>query len=376
MTRLPHVDSMRGIAILLVVMVHTAQSVDGKPEALRLFTDYGQMGVQAFFVASAYTLCHSWFGRADEGDRLSAFWIRRYFRIAPLYFLGIPLYLLVETLWSAARGDGAVVPPQYLDAWNILANLAFVHGFVPAANNNIVPGGWSIGTEMAFYAVFPLLAAVLSAAAARGRTALLATAVAAVALSQAGLGPAMALTGLQIGNNGFLYFNLLVQLPVFVFGMLYYMLERDGCWPLRGAAGNAIGLAAGTAATLLVWYGDHPLRFAWIPVAAALSFLCLFRLLALCPAANPRWLRRLGELSFSIYLLHFVFAHKLVYAVAEEVVALIGPVAAVAVFVPATVGVTAWLARWTERWIERPGIALGRRLIAARRARAGLVGAG
>lgn len=376
MTKLPHVDSMRGIAILLVVMVHTAQSVDAKPEALRLFTDYGQMGVQVFFVASAYTLCHSWFGRAEAGDRLSAFWIRRYFRIAPLYCLGIPLYLLVETLWSAARGEGAAVPPQYLDASNILANLAFVHGFVPEANNNIVPGGWSIGTEMAFYAVFPLLAWALSAAAARGRPALLAMAVAAVALSQTALGPAMALTGLDIGNNGFLYFNLLVQLPVFVFGMVYYALERDGGWPLRGVAANAFGLAAGTAATLLVWHSAFALRFAWIPVTAGLSFLCLFRLLALCPAAHPRWLRRLGELSFSIYLLHFIFAHKLVYAVAADVTAVVGPVVAVAVFVPATVWATAWLARGTERWIERPGIALGRRIIAARRTRAGLAGRG
>lgn len=376
MTRFPYVDSMRGIAILLVVMVHTAQSVDGKPEALRMFTDYGQMGVQAFFVASAFTLCHSWFGRAEPDGRLSAFWIRRYFRIAPLYCLGIPLYALVEALWSAARGGAAAVPAQYHDPSNILANLLFVHGFVPEANNSIVPGGWSIGTEMAFYAVFPLLAWCVAAAAGRGRAALLATAVVAVALSQAGLRLAMAFTGLDIGNNGFLYFNLLVQLPVFVFGMVYYVLDRDGRWPLRGVAGNALGLAAGTLATLLVWYGESPLRFAWIPVTAALSFLCLFRLLALCPAANPAWLRRLGELSFSIYLLHFIFAHKLVYAIAADVAALVGPVVAVAIFVPATVLATAVLARATERCVERPGIAFGRRLIAARHARRGLARAG
>jgi peptidoglycan/LPS O-acetylase OafA/YrhL len=370
MQKLGNVDGIRGLAILMVVMVHTAQSVDGKPDALRVFTDYGQMGVQLFFVASAFTLCHSWFGRSDGEDRLRAFWLRRYFRIAPMYYLGIPLYALVEAAWAVyANGAALALPAQYREPAHVLANLTFVHGFVPAANNSIVPGGWSIGTEMAFYALFPLLATLLAAFARRGRTALLLAALGTVALSQAGLTLAMHFTGLEIGNNGFLYFNLIVQLPVFVFGIVYYLLDRADSWPLRGVGANALGVVAGTAATLLLWYGALPLRFAWLPVAAGLSFVCLFALFARLPALSPRWLRRLGELSFSIYIVHFLFAHKLVYAVAAEVVAAIGPVVATLLFVPATVLASAALARLSERWVERPGIALGRRVIAALRAR-------
>lgn len=54
--KLKHIDALRGIAVLLVILVHTSQSIPGISLPLRYFSKYGQMGVQLFFIISAYTL--------------------------------------------------------------------------------------------------------------------------------------------------------------------------------------------------------------------------------------------------------------------------------------------------------------------------------
>ena len=57
--KLDYIDIARGIAILMVMLVHTSQAVNGVSQLVGDIDRYGQMGVQLFFVASAYTLCFS-----------------------------------------------------------------------------------------------------------------------------------------------------------------------------------------------------------------------------------------------------------------------------------------------------------------------------
>ena len=40
---------------------------------------------------------------------------------------------------------------------DVLLNMVFLHALSPTAINNVVPGGWSIGVEMLFYMIAPLL---------------------------------------------------------------------------------------------------------------------------------------------------------------------------------------------------------------------------
>ena len=139
--KLEFVDRMRGAAILLVIAVHFTQ-VFSDP-LVRAAGSVGQVGVQLFFVASAFTLCRSAdqrgaAGRAAEAHPLRNFYIRRLLRIAPLYWLALAIY----TLRGVLRGETLFFTPL-----NIGANALFVHGLVPSANNTIVPGGWSIGAR-------------------------------------------------------------------------------------------------------------------------------------------------------------------------------------------------------------------------------------
>jgi peptidoglycan/LPS O-acetylase OafA/YrhL len=94
--KLDHVDSLRGIAILMVMLVHTAQSVPELPRWVLTITKYNQLGVQLFFVVSAITLCFSADRRSEEIDKTKKYLIRR--------FSGSPLYIILGssgTFYSA-----------------------------------------------------------------------------------------------------------------------------------------------------------------------------------------------------------------------------------------------------------------------------------
>ncbi|NLZ74162.1 MAG: acyltransferase family protein, partial [Bacteroidales bacterium] len=96
--KLQYVDSMRGIAILMVILVHSSHPITDIKTFDWLIASYGQMGVQLFFVASAFTLCLSADYRKYECNKIRNYAIRRYFRIAPLYYFGIIVYLVLDSL--------------------------------------------------------------------------------------------------------------------------------------------------------------------------------------------------------------------------------------------------------------------------------------
>jgi peptidoglycan/LPS O-acetylase OafA/YrhL len=90
--KIEHIDSLRGVAILMVILVHTSQSITGNRMWVDIIAEYGQLCVQLFFVISAYTLCMSGKVRAEEKHATKIFYIKRFFRIAPHYYLGIVFY--------------------------------------------------------------------------------------------------------------------------------------------------------------------------------------------------------------------------------------------------------------------------------------------
>jgi exopolysaccharide production protein ExoZ len=145
-------DLLRGVAILLVVLVHCAQVTTSIVPGLGWFaTHYGELGVPLFFIVSGYTMMLTFGDRADLAATRS-FYIRRVFRIAPLFWAAIFLYLLLT------KGEGFKAwAPAGVSASDILLTFFFLHGSSVTAFNSVVPGGWSIAVEMQFYLLFPLI---------------------------------------------------------------------------------------------------------------------------------------------------------------------------------------------------------------------------
>jgi exopolysaccharide production protein ExoZ len=151
-TRNHPLDLLRGAAVLMVVVAHCASMTTGVIPGLNAFAaDYGQLGVQLFFIVSGYTMMLTFGDRLDLPAALS-FYIRRAFRIVPLFWIAILFYLLM----TKGRGftDWA---PDGIGTADVLLTFLFLHWSSVTAFNSIVPGGWSIGVEMQFYLLFPLL---------------------------------------------------------------------------------------------------------------------------------------------------------------------------------------------------------------------------
>ncbi len=145
--KLRYIDAIRGIAILSVIAVHTSQhGTNLYPKLIQNLMNEGARGVQLFYVASAFTLFLSYnYRKGKEIHTNRNFYLRRYFRIAPLYYLGIIYYFLFYS-------------SETTSAFNVFSNFLFVHGLSPYWIDNLVPGGWSITVEMTFYLIFPFIA--------------------------------------------------------------------------------------------------------------------------------------------------------------------------------------------------------------------------
>jgi peptidoglycan/LPS O-acetylase OafA/YrhL len=347
----------------MVIIVHHSQRFENIPAIPKMLTAYCQMGVQLFFVASAFTLCASYDIRSDEPHPLSSFFIRRIFRIAPLYYFGIGFYMVADL---AMRHAGLVKGATNYTPLNVTANILFVHGFVPDAFNSVVPGGWSIATEMAFYALFPALFASFRWLHRRGGLPLIATVVAGALIVDAALQLAViAWFGKGIANNNIFYCSIINQLPVFLIGMAGYAAIRydDAFRPYP--ARDAIAFVVFTLVALWLMNGGESLPMIFLPSASAMAFLFMLNL-ARTFVHRAGVIEKVGQASFSMYVFHFVFAlwiTKIVVAALKAAV----PVAALYVGTLAlTILCTYGMATVSKLLIEDRFIDFGRRWIRKR----------
>lgn len=296
--KLAFIDALRGVAVIGVLFTHCIQmSFDyGRQITTPLdrflynFFYSGMYGVQLFFVVSAFTMLHSFYGRLGEPNASRNFFIRRFFRIAPMFYLGIFAYIPVHFF-----AMGAIY-----DWWGYVLTLFFVHGFSMKHINTIVPGGWSISVEFMFYLLVPSLAKVIK------------TLQSAIIFTVLMLFLCIGAYALAINQKWplleweFAFYWMPNQLVVFGCGFILFFLcqsrlamqptqaERIGWWV------SFIGL--------ILTAGWHPggilghLPFAALFVAWAF-FTCTYRPKIIV----NKFFERVGVLSFSLYIWHYMF---------------------------------------------------------------------
>jgi peptidoglycan/LPS O-acetylase OafA/YrhL len=299
-SKLAFVDALRGLAILAVAAVHCGQyGSNNYPAPVVHAISKGAMGVQLFYVMSAFTLFLSHRGRQGKEEHPDRnFFIRRLFRIAPMYWLGIVYYLWQNgtgpNTWTGSDGG--------ITIGNIAANVLFLHGLHPNWFNSLVPGGWSIGVEMLFYCTIPWLCKKVVDLH-RALLFLLISLVVAFALH----------VGLLLWHpladdwlwREFLFYYLPNQLPVFALGIILFHLlygdaEEPKAWVVLAlGASLLVRLLSGTG----VLFPDH--------VLFGCAFLAAAWALARWPTraiVNPV-ISHIGKVSFSMYLVHFAVLH-------------------------------------------------------------------
>ena len=148
---------LRGLSVLMIILFHCFFAVflvlKDRPEVLQqfvrqipfsfLFTT--DKAVDIFFLVSAYLLSRGLFVSQQKSDfKLSTFYIRRWFRIYPLFFLALLLY-------------GAAAETAEISRW--LLNLFFIDNWIHSAS--LIPVGWSLSVEVQFYLLLPFITALM-----------------------------------------------------------------------------------------------------------------------------------------------------------------------------------------------------------------------
>ena len=366
--KLDYIDAVRGWAILLVVTCHVGSMFPEMPYPVKKLTNFGWHGVQLFFLASALTLLMSWHrARVHDGVFVRSFFVRRFLRIAPMYYVGAAIYFFAEPPVSGFDLPQMLISFTFLNAWR--------PEWIPTTPGwMVVPGGWSIGVEFTFYALFPLLAALVSSL---PRALAFFAASFVLACGANHLGATWLAEYPVAAADNFLYFWFPNQVPVFALGFVLYFAIKGrrmptlGQWPAClllacvGAALMAVAEFPGTGHRFLL---STPFPSIFL---ASLGFMAFIFLLARQPnllLANPL-IRRLGVLSFSAYVLHFLFIHGipvwsrgLINTAATGYAAIWNFLALWVVAMSMTVAA----ATLANAWVERPGMELARRLTSRR----------
>lgn len=326
MQRLPALDALRFASALWVMWAHCL--IWGGYEG---FIPNAKMAVAIFMVLSGYlmALTAADFAQPREWTR---FYLRRFFRIAPLYYL-VLIFVAASpwvrdglTAWHKFP-PGSIYSPERADFSfaNIALHLSFLFGLdKDAATSTLLPD-WSLSLEMQFYAAFPAIWLAVS----RWGASRVCVALAAISLP------------FWVWQRSLWHdpSHLLLQLPYFLAGIMVFEARKAAAFLPLALAFAAFEMPYGHLQTLA-------------PIAAVAMIFA-------CDRWPQKWLAipavALGaDVSYGIYLVH----GPLIAAGAGMPLWLLLPFVTVSSLAVSLV---------LYRCIERPGVAVGQKMARALR---------
>lgn len=330
-TTLDGLQSLRGVAALLVLLFHISSFENNVPmgrdvRAFQSFEWHGFAGVALFFVISGFII--TWISYRSWGDAksLPQYGLRRFTRIMPFYWLCWALCAYVQFI--VAR-DAPHVEADQIVQRSVEDLLLLTQG-----SYYVIPQAWTLQYELMFYAIFAALFLIPR---------------------WAGLPALIVWAGLIVAANVGAIPMLLPFSPycaLFIAGSLVAIAlhHRKLFAPASIAVAGVFGWAVAAA---LVATG-HLTRHSNLHEAVAFgipSAMLVYGVVGLDLQQRVRWPRfmvRLGDASFALYLTHVMVLFVLGrWAAPADDVSRYVVWAVAAVFVP--IHVAFLLHRFTER---------------------------
>ena len=302
MHRYHSLDYLRGLAALGIMLFHYLSWTLGEFSAQTFMGRVGIYGVSIFYVLSGLTLYLVYDKSIGaDGSQTLTFFKRRLLRIFPLFWL--------STIASIFIMHGGACSLQ-----SIFLNLSGLFGFV-AWNKGLAVGSWSLGNELVFYCIFPILVLLRY----RSKLSFFATVGFFLALY---IYFAYFLIDINStnanGEQNHLYMNPLNQAFLFVGG---YMI---GVWleKIKFATWQAL-LLIGLGMILFVWWPESGERIRLIggssrvmlTISSFLICIGFYKFSVPLPKLFSWPLSTLGEISYSVYMLHAVIHRVILYPV-------------------------------------------------------------
>jgi peptidoglycan/LPS O-acetylase OafA/YrhL len=291
----PPLTGIRALAALLVLGLHADQNVPAGIGAVMPFLARGYLGVDFFFVLSGFIITHVYLASQarPNGHSVKIFLWHRFIR---LYSVHVTVLACLVALILIARVAGVPLNnPQDWRLADIPWHLALLHAWGVIAAPGWNAPSWSISAEWFAYLLFPLMAPVLIGV--RGVLVALAIAVAALVVTAL----LFALAGWSL--------NIWVGAPALVRVTGEFVCGAALCRAVALGTGLSNGggdwLGAGAFTVFLIGASVGLDDFALVVLLAAFIFGAATSDGALARTLGSGPLVWLGEVSYSIYMVHF-----------------------------------------------------------------------
>jgi len=307
--RVPALDGLRGIAILLVLLWHGVFQVQPNSGIWSRLLSLGSLawsGVDLFFVLSGFLIGGILLDEKESPRYFKTFYMRRAYRILPLYglLLAIQICTRAQILprWLAQASSDPIPLWSYLSFTQNMY-MAAIAGF----GSIVMTATWSLAIEEQFYLTAPLLVRRLR------RPAFVIVLLALVVLA-----PVLR-SALYVGmrQGGFASYVLMpCRADDLCLGILVSLLTRNGkLWAAVVRAHSCLyWIAAALALPLLYFSFERYGPYSSVMVTGGYSLLGLFYtcclLIALTVSGHTRaifcnrLLMQLGTLAYCTYLVH------------------------------------------------------------------------
>jgi peptidoglycan/LPS O-acetylase OafA/YrhL len=331
---------MRAVAAFWVMMLHFS-GVIAFPGPLDRIAAFGATGVSLFFVLSGFVLTVNYQARFSTGlGRWREFARARVARIVPVYLVGLALAGAVMVwarhgYYSAYAGTVSANPTLKDIAAVFPLQLFAVNAWVPvlSATDLWNTTGWSVSTELGFYAFFPLIAYLVTSRL-RSKGTMVGTWVALMLAQAVVFTTLLSLGYSHLSASGQIHLRLaLYEMPIFrlpefmvgcVAGALFLRLHQDrsgllvtGGGPVRNGlllgglawcglmmfTPDFISHPAGSLRAVLLLQLSHDVLF--VPGLSAIVFALALGPTFLGPILDSRLAQALGLASYSLYVVHF-----------------------------------------------------------------------
>lgn len=314
--RIGSLDGLRGIAALWVLVGH-AMLLTGWRVPLIGDPD---LGVDLFIMLSGFLMVFHYQLRQEkepwtEISTWSNFWTRRFFRIAPLYYVMLAIAIALGPVIFDSRmvidrflQVTPQLPERYLDGSfeNVMMHVSFLFGLSPAHAFRTPLPDWSISLEMQFYAVLPFLMLFIHRLGwLRGSIGIVAAGVA--------ISIGLRLAGINFPMPSFLP----LKMHVFIAGMLLagalnVSSRRAFVHFLLAVVFVALPIGGGMTVPREVVRVGLVVAFFALIFHAHLPRLLARPLNRISDFMGNRFFHELGELSFGAYLLHLLIMQPVI----------------------------------------------------------------
>jgi peptidoglycan/LPS O-acetylase OafA/YrhL len=313
--RVPELDGMRGLAIMMVLVYHIIRlnPVEFRHPIFGIIlriADMGWAGVDVFFVLSGFLITSILLRTKKQEGYFKKFYARRILRIFPLYYTTITLIFIAMPLISPEQTGSARAtwPWYYLYAqnWGNAFNL------IPTIF--VVNATWSLAIEEQFYLFWPTIVYYLSSK----KLGFLSVFLVFFSLFLR-LGIVIKFRKL-LDYNKFFYFATITRLDSLILGALIALAFESDWWKniLKRIAVPVFGLGFGLTVYFASRRPDSPLvdnylMFTYGYTVIALTSAALIVMLTTFAETNPLRgifrsgvLRFFGKYSYAIYLFHML----------------------------------------------------------------------